>query len=235
MNILLLPEGTPNGPVTVTGDQHTHIQKVLKLTEGSALRVGAVNGLVGTGTVTRVEPGATHMDVSLTCTGSPPLPLTVILALPRPQMIKRILQTVATLGVQELHLIQTSKVEKSFWQSPSVTEESITEHLLLGLEQGVATHLPIIHKHQRFRPFAEDVLPRIKPNNKKLLAHLGDYPKCPSLSEDTAATVVIGPEGGFTDKEVASFIAAGYAPVVLRDRVLKVETAVPVIVSKLYY
>lgn len=235
MNLLLLDNAENDSRAVVTGERHQHIRKVLKLQQGDTLRVGIINGPVGIATVAEQSDTSTTLQLSINSPASPALPLTLILALPRPQMVKRILQTIATMGVHELHLIQTGKVEKSFWQSPAVTDQAIREQLILGLEQGVATHLPTVHKHMRFRPFAEDVLPSITPTNKKLIAHLGDYPSCPSLQPKEACTMVIGPEGGFTEREVANFVNNDYQPVQLGARVLKVETAVPVIISKLYY
>jgi 16S rRNA (uracil1498-N3)-methyltransferase len=40
-----------------------------------------------------------------------------------------------------------------------------------------------------------------------------------------AVTAAIGPEGGWTDEEVALALAAGWQPLCLGPRVLRVETA----------
>ena len=76
-------------------------------------------------------------------------------------MVKRIVQTIATMGVKELYFINSYKVEKSFWQSPWLTEGKLLENIVLGLEQAMDTQLPKIHLRKRFKPFVEDELPGI--------------------------------------------------------------------------
>ena len=89
------------------------------------------------------------------------LPLTLVLALPRPKMLRRILRTVGECGVRELHLINSYKVEKSFWQSPLLVEHTMRDYLLQGLEQASDTIVPEVQLHTRFKPFAEDLLPTL--------------------------------------------------------------------------
>jgi 16S rRNA (uracil1498-N3)-methyltransferase len=45
------------------------------------------------------------------------------------------------------------------------------------------------------------------------------------FSQPVATQIAIGPEGGFTDTEIATATAAGWQPVALGDRILRVETA----------
>jgi len=208
---------------------------VLRLNPGDSLKVGVVNGNIGYAEVTRVAADCVEIEVKTLDIPPPPaLPLTLILALPRPQMIKRILQTAACMGVQHLCLIQTSRVEKSFWSSPAISNDAMEEQCFLGLEQGMATQLPVITKHERFRPFMEDRLSDISAKcNVKLVAHPGDYPCCPSMNLQSPSILAVGPEGGFLNKEVNAFIEAGFSPVQIGARILKVETAVTALLAKL--
>ena len=50
-----------------------------------------------------------------------------------------------------------------------------------------------------------------------------------------SATVIVGPEGGLAEDEVAAARAAGYTPVTLGQRVLRTETAGPAIVAVLQH
>ena len=163
----------------------------------------------------------------------PPTPVTVVLALPRPQMLKRSLQTLATMGVKQIYLIASARVEKSFWSSPSLADTEIRHHLTLGLEQGIDTAMPEVHLRTRFKPFVEDELPGLCANIKAWLAHPGDYPPCPRQAEGEQL-LVIGPEGGLLDYEVEKLVAAGCQPMQLGPRILRVETALPVLLSRLY-
>ena len=142
------------------------------------------------------------------------------------------LTSLAEFGVAELHLINSYRVEKSYWQTPALELDTVREYLLLGLEQARATVLPAIHYHRRFKPFVEDQLPGMISDRQALLAHPGDYPPCPrELSKKTL--LVIGPEGGFIPYEVEKLRVAGCAVVSLGPRILRVENAVTGILGRL--
>ncbi|WP_188151712.1 16S rRNA (uracil(1498)-N(3))-methyltransferase [Teredinibacter waterburyi] len=238
MNLILLEAyqcESPDGVITLDTRQSEHLRKVLKVAPGDTLKVGQVNGLIGTARVAASAEVVTLDQLMLNQAPPNILPLTLILALPRPQMIKRILQTVACMGVERICLIQSSRVEKSFWQSPAATDNAIREQLILGLEQGMATQLPSVEKYQRLRPFVEDALPELIQNKQGYIAHPGKhYASCPSLPLSVASVLAIGPEGGFSDKEVNWFSNGGLQPIQIGSRILKVETAVTALLARLY-
>ena len=211
----------------------THIRKVLRAQVGERLKVGLFNQGIGYGTLTHVSVDAIHLDLTLDQPSPPPLPLTLILALPRPKMLRRILQTVATCGVQELILINSYRVEKSYWQTPRLAEAEIHRQLLLGLEQGGATQPPKVTLRKRFKPFVEDELGELVNGRQALLAHPNSGPVCP---KNTTGEVVlaVGPEGGFIPYEVDKFLERGFQPMHLGARILRVETAIPFLLGRLF-
>lgn len=235
MNLALLSEQDllDDHSARLTGRRRDHLVDVLRAGEGDTLPVGLENGLMGTGTVTRLTDTSAELQLELNQPPPPPLPLTLILAMPRPKMFRRVLQTVAALGVKEIWLINSYKVEKSFWQTPWLQPEHLRENLTLGLEQAKDTHMPQVHVRQRFKPFVEDELPAILRDRPGLVAHPGTPTPCPSHIR-RPATLCIGPEGGFIPYEVEKLVEAGCQSVHLGPRILRVETAVPVLVSRLY-
>lgn len=223
-----------SGDLLVTGRQRKHLDEVHNAREGDRLRVGLLDGKLGMASVTAIDRDSAQLSFVLESEPPPPLPVTLLLALPRPKMLKRTLQTIATMGVKRLYLINSYRVEKSYWQTPFLTPEAIAEELLLGLEQGMDTRLPEVHLRQRFKPFVEDELPALMAGRKAWLAHPGqDAIACPRGDhEDTI--VAIGPEGGFIPYEVTKLKAAGFTQISLGSRILRVETAVPVVLAKLF-
>lgn len=215
------------------GRQLTHMQEIYQADKGTTLKIGMLNGEIGHGTISEITAKFAVIDFKLDSPPPAKLPLTLLLALPRPKMLKRILQTVATLGVAELYLMNSNRVEKSFWQTPLLKIEAIREQLMLGLEQGVDTVLPTVHLRKRFKPFVEDELPKIANGKTCLVAHpIGNTP-CPlRLSE--ASVLAIGPEGGFIPYEIAMLNKAGFETVTLGPRILRVETAVTSLTTRLY-
>ncbi|PCK06698.1 MAG: 16S rRNA (uracil(1498)-N(3))-methyltransferase [Alteromonadaceae bacterium] len=237
MNLLLLePQHWLNDDQALIQDERAkHAFQILKLSAGDCITLGQLGGNVGFGRVAEINQEQLKIeDIKLNTLPPPALPLTLILGMPRPQMLKRILQTVATMGLTRLCLIQSSRVEKSFWQSPSATEAAIRAQLILGLEQGMATQLPEVQYFRRFRPFIEDELTSIAADTQRLIAHpVADF-SVDQAKTNQPTTLAIGPEGGFLDPEVERFREAGFDSVHIGSRILKVETAVPVLLAKLY-
>lgn len=235
MNLVLLFESDfiAENRVELFSRRFDHISRIHKPSTGDSLSVGLLNGKIGTGVITNIGLNSVQLTVSLTQPPPAPLPITLILALPRPKMLRRILQTCATMGVKELILINSFRVEKSYWQTPWLHENSVKEQFLLGLEQGRDTLLPKLTLEKRFKPFVEDRLPTICKGKHSMVAHPGNYPTCPSISNEETV-MVIGPEGGFIPYEIEMLEKAGCLPVQLGERIMRVETAVPVILSKLF-
>lgn len=235
MNLLLLQDDhiVNDHQALITGRQHEHTLKVHRAKVGDTLRVGVTNGQMGQATITELNKERLAINFELSQAPPPPLPLTLVVALPRPQMLKRILQTVATMGVKHLIFIHSQRVEKSFWQTPELKEDKVRNQILLGLEQGVDTQLPSIEYRQRFKHFVEDELPALCQNRRALVAHPGVPQGCPVASQEPTL-LVIGPEGGFVPSEVSMLETAGCQAFHLGKRILKVETAVPVLLGKLF-
>jgi len=124
-------------------------------------------------------------------------------------------------------------VEKSYWMSPRLKEEKIHEALVLGLEQARDTILPEVRLRPLFKPFVEDELPEIIKGTLPLAAHVGEEELCPRDVRG-AVTLAVGPEGGFIPYEMEKLRECGFRAVSLGDRPLRVETAVPAFLAKLF-
>ncbi|WP_411562299.1 16S rRNA (uracil(1498)-N(3))-methyltransferase [Pseudomonas shirazensis] len=235
MNLLLLEQTDfiAADRVVLADRRFTHMQEIHRVAVGDTLRVGQINGLMGQARVVRLEGHEAELQVSLDQQPPAKLPLTLILAVPRPKMLRRLFQTIATLGVPRLILLNSYKVEKSFWQTPFFTPEAIRENLILGLEQARDTVLPEIIIEKRFKPFVEDRLPAIAADTLGLVGHPGDYPACPRAVQQPV-TLAIGPEGGWIPYEVDLLAKAGLQPVQLGARILRVETAVTALLSRIF-
>ncbi|MCP5171475.1 MAG: 16S rRNA (uracil(1498)-N(3))-methyltransferase [Pseudomonadales bacterium] len=237
MNLVILEDSdfTDGDNARLTGRRLQHLRDVQKIQTGDTIRAGRINGAMGTATVIAINDDSLELHTDLAFSPPPPLPLTMILALPRPKMLRRILQTIASMGVKKLYLINSYRVEKSYWQTPWLADDMIRAQLVLGLEQSMDTRLPEVILKKRFKPFVEDELTGICRNTTGLVAHPKGQERCPvDLPAQTAVTLAIGPEGGFINYEVEKLSAAGLKPVTLGNRILRVETAVPAILGRLY-
>jgi len=237
MNLILVSDSDFSGQhlVSIRDPRRLqHIFEIHQINTGDEMKVGQLNGLIGSGKVLLCNPNEIQLEVAFNRPSPPPLPVTLVLALPRPKMLKRTLQTIATLGVKKIYLINSYRVEKSYWQTPLLSPEAIHEHLLLGLEQGCDTLLPEVQLVKRFKPFVEDDLPAIVGNTRALVAHPYTQEVCPAQI-NYEITLAIGPEGGFIPYEINLLQqACGFQAVNLGERIMRVETVVPYLLGRLY-
>ena len=234
MNLLLLEPADLLDAATarVSGRRLRHLLEILKAIPGEALRAGVLGGHVGRAELLSIDSRQALLRVVLTESPPPPSQVTVLLALPRPKAVRRLLQGLAAFGVKRIILVNTARVDKSYWQSPLLTPDAIREQLLLGLEQSRDTILPEVLLQRRFRPFVEDELPLLAQDTLALVAHPGAALPCPTAVSGPV-TLAIGPEGGFVPFEVELLTRQGFLPVQLGIRPLRVEAAVPALLGRL--
>ena len=236
MNLLLLEPGEIAGNETVlTGRRAEHLLRVLGVVPGDTVRVGVIGGRLGSGRVLAADAGAVRLAVSLEREVPADLHLELILALPRPIMLQRILKQGTVLGVRRFHLIRSRRVEKSFFHSPVLEPGKMRVLLLEGMEQAMDTRLPEVTLHHQFRPFVEDVLPAL--TGRGLIAHPGVSDTLTTLpvghDPGEPLLLAVGPEGGWSEYELERFVDAGFHPFSMGERILHVDTAVVALLAQL--
>lgn len=234
MNLILLSDSDFISPhrVRLTGRRFEHIQEILKAECDQKLTVGKINGLMGQGIVKSQTKETIELDVKLDADPSQPLALTLVLALPRPPMLKRILFSAAMLGIKKIIILNFNRVEKSLWNSSSLKSPAITEQLVLGLEQAKDTLMPEVILKKGFKPFVEKELPALIKGKLALVAHPGSEKFSGKVNRPVA--LIIGPEGGIIDYEIDLLKAAGCQTMDLGPRILRTEYVLPYAVGRLF-
>lgn len=239
MNIILISaaewqaaSSTPlNAQLTLTDRRFEHLSTVNRPNPGDTLVTGVIGGNMGNGLVVAIDDQQITLDITLTQPPPPPSPISLILALPRPNVLARTVRAATTLGVKDIHLINSYGVDKGYWQSPNLTDAKLDEYLHLGLEQARDTQLPSLTLHRRFKPFAQDILPGLLANQSGWVAHPNPDTAFPQRI-DTPHLIAIGPERGFNPFEISLLEAAGMRCGHLGARILKVETALAAILGR---
>lgn len=212
--------------------QLKHIHEHLKLNVGDSIKVGVRDGLKGTATVLSLsEQQIVLTDIVLSEPSPPKLLLTLVIALPRPKVLRRVIMDAVTLGAARIILLHSYRVEKSYWQSPFL--QHLDDYIQLGLEQAGDTVWPSVELKKRFKPFVEDELPALCQNTCALVAHPYAAQPCPAQIEQPCV-LVVGPEGGFIPYEVALLQHNGCQAVSLGARILRTETAISTLVGRLF-
>lgn len=225
------------------GQRLWHLKNILKTQIGSSIEVGKLNGPRGNAKVIEM----THTHAILQCcfeinnyrTGSTPI-VDIICALPRPQTLKDILQSAATMQIRNIHLINSNKVEVCYFNASVMSPQSIEEHLIKGLCQGKSTMLPAVHIHRRFKTFFSETLPGLEAeqtrNFQKILLDTSARMNITSesISDCPGFILAIGPEGGWTTFEIEYIKKFGFDTFRLGPWPLRVENALVAAVSQLH-
>jgi len=221
-----------SGHVRIVGRRRQHAEEILRARVGDTLRVGVVDGQMGEGRILHLDRETLELEISLSDDPPPKHALRLVLALPRPPVFRRLVTTIASLGVEELLVVGTARTEKSFWQSHVVSPQEVRERLLLGLEQARDTRLPKVTMHRYFESLVDQILPGEIAGRRALLAHPSAKDLCPHAVQEPV-TLFVGPEGGFVDFEVERLCGIGFEAVGLGARILRVEPVIPLLVGRL--
>ena len=241
----LLPTHCPSGlTYRLTPEQTKHVLLVLKKKDGEALKVGVV-GLGTMSAVLNVIDGVVsvrlpnHWRESIQECNPPKVHL--ILALPRPKALLRIIENAVSLGIERLDLINSWRVEKAYFQSPKLAKPELNKAVTLGLEQSKQVHPPTIGIHRGFRQYLEDRYPIIsrelsmRKEHRFLMHPMGSsFKTIDKLPSSSSVSIAIGPEGGFIESEVKSFEATHFHAMKLFEPIVKTEVAVTAALSQLH-
>jgi len=231
VNIVLFErwEIDDGGRVEVSDVRARHLLRVLRVASGSVVRIGVIDGPIGAGTVAGVADGA----VTLQCALEPEAPerprVDLLLALPRPKVLRRLWAHLAALGVGRVILTNAEKVERDYFDSHIVHDDGFRPLLIEGLQQARDTRMPVVSVHKRFTVLVEDELDGLCPGGRRLVAHAGASASIASALGTVGARdrvlVAVGPEGGWNDFELALLERHAFTPVTMGPRTLATTTA----------
>jgi 16S rRNA (uracil1498-N3)-methyltransferase len=238
MNLILLDERDRVGEssVTLTDERATHLLKVLRATRGQTVRVGWIDGPLGTGTVESVSDGQVTMRCEFEA-DTPPRPrVDLLLALPRPKVLRRLWAQFAALGVGQIILTNASRVERDYFDTHVLTEACYRPLLVEGLQQARDTRVPRVSIHRQFKILVEDHLDDLFPSGVRLVADpSGSTSIADALAgRDGRVLLAIGPEGGWNEFELRLLGTRGFTPVGLGPRTLRVDTACVALLSHVH-
>ncbi len=239
MNIILLrPEEVgENDRVVLKGRRLTHMQEILGSEAGTRVRVGVLNGDRRMADVVRMDADAVELALAETLPALPEPKIDLLLALPRPPCLKRVLPQLVAMGVGKLYLTHANKVERDYWGSQMIAKRDFSPLVEEGLEQAGDTRVPEIQLVRLLKPFIKDEIPSLYPTTRKLIAHplrSGEVnPDVQGLAQDERILLAVGPEGGWTQFELDLFAEHGFERYSLGERVLRTDTACIALLSVL--
>ncbi|MCA8975717.1 MAG: 16S rRNA (uracil(1498)-N(3))-methyltransferase [Planctomycetes bacterium] len=236
MNLLLLEPGEVDetGRATIRGRRARHVRQVLRAAPGQQLRAGLLDGPIGLAEIEAIADDELTVKAKFDQV-APAAVDAVLMAVPRPKVLLRMLGHAAALGFGRIILLRTWRVDKSHLASTAMDPTTQREHLVLGLEQAGRTMLPRVDFFPLFRPFVEDRLPMLGLPPARFVAD----PRAPTgteaiaLGRAAAFALALGPDGGLLPYEVEQLASCGFLPVHCGRQPLRTETALAVMTGQL--
>ena len=230
MNLILLDphEVAADQSCTLADERARHVFRVLKLAPGDSLRIGLVDGPCGTARLTASDANS----VTFTCDFEPEAPtvppVDLLLAMPRPKVMKRLWAQLAALGVGRILITNAEKVERFYFDTHVLEPDFYRGLLREGLQQARDTRMPVVSVHRELKPLLEDLVPAEFGDHLKLIADPGEHPAPAHVigpARPARVLLAIGPEGGWNDHERTLFTRARFHPTSLGPRPLRTDTA----------
>ena len=228
MNLFLLETAAlRDGCASLEGAQARHAIDVLRVSPGQEIRVGVVDGPTGTARVTRIDAGRVELHCTLGAV-SPAPDVDLLLALPRPKVLRRLWAQLAALGVGRIILTNAARVERNYFDTHVLTPECYRPLLIEGLQQARDTQLPQVSVHKQFKVLVEDKLDSLSARSLRLVAD-PDAAAQPGTvvqsRQERPVLIAIGPEGGWNEFEIALLQTHNFVLVGMGPRTLRTDTA----------
>jgi RsmE family RNA methyltransferase len=230
VNLIVLEPGEVGGAgdVSLSDARADHLLQVLKVLPGDHVRIGVLDGPRGVGHVDSIADGAVHLRATFD-TAIPPRPrVDLLLALPRPKVMRRLWAQIAALGVGRIILTNAERVERNYFDAHVLTPSVYRPLLIEGLQQARDTRLPRVSTHRRFKVLLEDELDSLFERGLRLFATPSAANPVTALvaeSVEPRTLLAVGPEGGWNAFETDLLEAHGFQPVGMGPRTLRTDTA----------
>lgn len=217
--------------ITVADNRAAHMLKVLRVKLGQSVRVGILNGPVGNAEVIGVEGQKVMLNPVW---GKVPATscLNLLLALPRPKVLKRLWAPLASMGLNKIIITNAEKVERNYFDTHWLEQDNYRPLLIEGLVQSGDTLLPEVIIRRRLKPFIEDELDSLLPAATRVLAHPRTEHRFRDIKPNNKQILLaIGPEGGWNDFEMNLLKQHNFKPVSAGTRILRTDVACVALLS----
>jgi len=232
VNLILLEPGEvreegAGSSVSLAGPRGRHLLNVLKVAPGHDVRVGIVDGPCGVGTVESIDLGTVNLRCAFDAMVPPRPRVDLLLALPRPKVMRRLWAQLSALGAGQIILTNAERVERNYFDTHVLTPECYRPLLVEGLQQARDTRLPKVSIHRQFKVLIEDDLEGLFPGGQRLVADPAAKKPAAEVVRGGAERILlaIGPEGGWNDFEMALLEAHGFEACGMGARTLRSDTA----------
>jgi RsmE family RNA methyltransferase len=231
VNLLLVsPDEVVDGMCSFADRRAEHLRRVLRVKVGQVVRAGVIGGPLASAEVVSDDGIAIAVRLGIGAPPAPPLPIDMIIAVPRPKAVSRVVETCAAFAVRSVTLTNAWRVDKSYLRSPRLDPSALAHAARLGAEQGATTHVPAVAVCDRLMAVL-DARADNRSAGLRLIAHPG-APPIETVASVFPDAIAVGPEGGWIERELATFVARGFVPCSFGAPIVRVEAAVVALLAQ---
>jgi 16S rRNA (uracil1498-N3)-methyltransferase len=221
MHLFYAPELNDELRYTLNPDESHHAIRVLRLNHGNEIVL--VNGRGGwyQAMITNPDPKACSVEIIRVTAGIGKPGHHLHIAIAPTKQIDRyewFLEKATEIGISEITPIICDHSERK-----DVKTDRQMRIVIAAMKQSLKAFHPMIHEQVSFKDFLKNsirgtnTIAHCQPGNKFWLNEV--------IHSNEPITLLIGPEGDFSDAEIASATEKGYQPITLGTSRLRTETA----------
>jgi 16S rRNA (uracil1498-N3)-methyltransferase len=210
-----------NGQAEISGDDARHLTRVLRVEPGQRYEISDNRNVY----LAEIETARKEHVVfrTLEKLDAPPLPFRIVLcaALIKFDRFEWMIEKVTELGVAEIVPVETVRSERGLERAARKRVERWRRIAVEASQQSRRAHLPEVHEPVSF----QDALSWEAIHRYALDENPGGVPLTRTHGASDTITLLVGPEGGWTEEERAAFTTSGWTRVSLGPLILRAETA----------
>jgi len=218
ITLLASPEEVDAGEVKVEGDAYRHLFRARRVPVGATLRVVDGQGRACWGEVSRVDRNSARVVLNGPApTHEPAFRLDLLVPTFRPERASWLVEKTTELGVSAIRFLNSARAPRTFGDGGI---DRLRRVAVAAVEQCHRSRLPEItgpHAWEETGRLTSGIEGRWFLDPRGALADWG--------SLGASGTLLVGPEGGWTPEERQEILDAGWRPVGLGPRILRIETA----------
>ena len=226
MQLFYCRDITSTGFCTLDAEESRHAVRVLRLREGDELNVTDGKGNLYTCHIVTADDRACVVECVSNSSNQAIKQSNIHLAVAptkNPSRMEWLVEKAVEIGVGEITLLNCDHSERSFLKTDRLEKLAIS-----AMKQSLHTLLPEIHPAVNLKEWLNSQF-SILNSQLKFIAHCeADKPRTPlatALQPGHDVVVLIGPEGDFSEGEIALALDCGFQPVSLGPSRLRTETA----------
>lgn len=197
--------------LVVCDDRLDRLKLSMDIHAGTEFRIAVENRGRGIAKVASLTASEMSLVYGISDCLSDAISIDVMLALPRPKVVGRLIPRLVSMGISSLTLINAAGVKKEYFSTHWLGLDKIQALAIAAIEQSGVFKRPEICIQKELRPFLEDNRGCCVDGNRRLLFEPGDIRTQYTGSNSDAVTLAIGPETGWTDFEKKLFLESEFS------------------------